>query len=292
MLPENVTLEMMTKELVGAFLSWLEEERKCAVSTRNQRLSAIHSFCRFMQTEDVIRLNQYQRVLSIPKKKTKSGIVNYMSLDAVRLILKQPDARTMSGRRDMVLLCLMYDSGARVQEMADLSVHDIRTDSPATAKITGKGGKTRIVPLMKPTADIVYRYILDSGLSCNGKCSYPLFPNRSGEKLTRAGIKYILSKYVSAARNENASILPDVISPHSFRHSKAMHLLHAGVNLVYIRDILGHADLKTTEIYARIDGEMKRKALERAFTNTVPSDAIPLWQQDEKLLKWLQNLGR
>lgn len=291
-LPENVTLEMLTKELVNAFLSWLEEERKCTVSTRNQRLSAIHSFCRFMQMEDVIRLNQYQRVLSISKKKTKSGTVNYMSLDAVRLILKQPDVRTMSGRRDMVLLSLMYDSGARVQEMADLSVNDIRTDSPATAKITGKGGKTRIVPLMKPTADIVYRYIIDSRLSCNGKRSYPLFPNRSGEKLTRAGIKYILSKYVSTARNENASILPDVISPHSFRHSKAMHLLHAGVNLIYIRDILGHADLKTTEIYARIDGEMKRKALERAFTNTVPSDAIPLWQQDEKLLKWLQNLGR
>ena len=129
-------------------------------------------------------------------------------------------------------------------------------------------------------------------LTGGGKHSYPLFPNRHGERLTRAGIKYILDKCVEPARNKNPGVLPEVISPHSFRHSKAMHLLHAGVNLVYIRDILGHADLKTTEIYARIDGEMKRKALEEAFTNTVPSGAVPLWQQDGELLNWLQSLGR
>ena len=289
---ENVTLNLFTKELVSAFLYWIEEKRHCGISTRNQRLAAIHSFCRFMQTEDVIRLNQYQQIISISKKKAKSGTVNYMSLDAIRLILAQPDIEKESGRRDMVLLSLMYDSGARVQEMADLSVGDVRTEFPATVKITGKGSKTRIVPLMEPTADIIRQYISDSGLSDSSKRSYPLFPNRSGGKFTRAGIKYILNKYVQTARNENSGILPDVISPHSFRHSKAMHLLHAGVNLVYIRDILGHADLKTTEIYARIDGEMKRKALEEAFTNIVPSDTVPLWQQNGELLDWLQSLGK
>jgi len=117
-------------------------------------------------------------------------------------------------------------------------------------------------------------------------------PNRHGERLTRAGTRYILDKCVESARNRSPGVLPEVISPHSFRHSKAMHLLHAGVNLVYIRDILGHADLKTTEIYARIDGEMKRKALEAAFTNTVPSEALPSWQQYGNLLNWLQSLGR
>ena len=291
-LPEDITLDMLTKELVVVFLNWLEEERGCSVSTRNQRLSAIHSFCRFMQFEDVIRLSQYQRILSISKKKTKSGTINYMTPDGIKLILKQPNVQSLSGYRDMVLLSLMYDSGARVQEMADLSVGDVRADSPATVKITGKGRKTRIVPLMKPTADVVRQYISDSGLDCSSKRSYPLFPNRNGEKLTRAGIKYILDKYVEAARFENPAILPDVISPHSFRHSKAVHLLHAGVNLVYIRDILGHADLKTTEVYARIDGEMKRKALEEAFTNTIPSDTVPLWQKDGELLNWLQRLGK
>jgi integrase/recombinase XerD len=290
--PEEMTLELLTRELVCAFLSWLENERNCSVSTRNQRLAALHSFCRFMQTEDVTRLNLYQLVISIPKKRGKSGTVNYMSPEGIKLILEQPDAKKMSGRRDMVLLSLMYDSGARVQEMADISVGDFRAEPPATIKITGKGGKTRIVPLMEPTATIVRRYISDTGLTGGGKHSYPLFPNRHGERLTRAGIKYILDKCVESARNKNPGVLPEVISPHSFRHSKAMHLLHAGVNLVHIRDILGHADLKTTEIYARIDGEMKRKALEEAFANTFPSGAVPLWQQDGKLLNWLQSLGR
>ena len=291
-LPENITLDVFTKELIVAFLGWLENERGCSVSTRNQRLTAIHSFSRFMQTEDVVRINQYQRILSICKKKTTSGTINYMTPDGIKLILEQPNLQASSGFRDMVLLSLMYDSGARVQEMADLSVGDVRTDSPATVKITGKGGKTRIVPLMKPTADVVRQYIADFELDGSNKRSYPLFPNRSGGRLTRAGIKYILDKYVESARSVNPAILPDVISPHSFRHSKAVHLLHAGVNLVYIRDILGHADLKTTEVYARIDGEMKRKALEEAFTNNIPSDTIPLWQQDGELLNWLQRLGR
>ena len=132
-----MTLDLLTRELVCAFLSWLENERKCSVSTRNQRLAALHSFCRFMQTEDVMRLNQYQLVISIPKKRGKSGSVNYMSPEGVKLILEQPDAKKMSGRRNMVLLSLMYDSGARVQEMADISVGDFRAEPPATIKITG-----------------------------------------------------------------------------------------------------------------------------------------------------------
>jgi site-specific recombinase XerD len=290
--PETLTLDRITKESVGAFLSWLECGRNCGVSTRNQRLAAIHSFCRFMQIEDVVRLNQYQQVLSIPKKKTKVGTISYISTEGIRVILRQPDASKPAGRRDLVMLSLMYDTGARVQEIADLAAGDVRMEKPSTVKLTGKGGKSRIVPLMEPTAAIVRQYLDETGLSDNGKRSYPLFPNRRGGKFTRAGIKYTLDKYVQTARKENSTVLPDLISPHSLRHSKAVHLLQAGVNLVYIRDILGHADLKTTEIYARIDGEMKRKALEEAFTNVTPSDAMPVWQKDSDLLAWLQGLGK
>lgn len=291
-IPEKMILDRFAKELVESFLDWIENERNCSVSTRNQRLAALHSFCRFMQTEDVLHMYQYQQILSIPKKKSKSGTVNYISLEGIRLILKQPDLTKRLGYRDMVLLTLMYDSGSRVQEIADLAVGDIRTTSPATVKITGKGNKTRIVPLMAPTADLVKKYISDLELNDSIKHKYPLFTNRSGDKRTRAGIKYILDKYVEAARHENGSVLPEIISPHSFRHSKAMHLLHSGVNLVYIRDILGHADLKTTEIYARIDGEMKRKALEEAFLQTTPTEEIPIWQQDGDMMKWLKSLGK
>lgn len=190
------------------------------------------------------------------------------------------------------VLKYLYDSGSRVQEIADLTIGDIRTDSPATLKVMGKGGKSRIIPLMAQTANLVKKYISDFGLDHSTRCKHPLFTNRSGAKLTRAGIKYILDKYVQSARIENGSVLPEIISPHSFRHSKAMHLLHSGVNLIYIRDILGHADLKTTEIYARIDGEMKRKALEEAFTQTAPTEEVPIWQQDGDMLEWLKNLGK
>jgi len=291
-LPENMTLDKFTKELVIGFLCWLEDERRCSISTRNQRLAVIHSFCRFMQLEDIERINQYLMIISITKKRGEKATINYMSPEGIKLILEQPNVQKISERRDMVLLSLMYDTGSRVQEMADLTVGDVRFDAPPTVKITGKGGKVRIVPLMKPTANIVHNYIIDSELVGSTKQSYPLFSNRSGNKLTRAGIKYILDKYVESARAKNSGLLPKVISPHSFRHSKAMHLLQAGVNLVYIRDILGHADLKTTEIYARIDGEMKRKALEEAFTNTVPTEEAPLWQKDGELLNWLQGLGK
>lgn len=291
-IPEKMVLDRFTKELAENFLLWIENERNCSISTRNQRLSALHSFSRFMQTEDILRMYQYQQILSIPKKKSKSSPVNYISLEGIRLILSQPDTAKSSGYRDLVLLSLMYDSGSRVQEIADLAIGDIRTDSPATLKVMGKGGKSRIIPLMAPTANLVKKYISDFGLDHSTRSKHPLFTNRSGAKLTRAGIKYILDKYVQSARIKNGSVLPEIISPHSFRHSKAMHLLHSGVNLIYIRDILGHADLKTTEIYARIDGEMKRKALEEAFTQTAPTEEIPIWQQNGNMLEWLKNLGK
>ncbi|BAS14485.1 putative integrase/recombinase y4rC [Arthrobacter sp. Hiyo8] len=282
--PEHMTCELLTKDLVERFLAWLEAERGCTAATRNQRLAAIRSFCRYLQARDIERIGQYQRVLAIPKKKTTTASPRHLSLDGIRLILDQPDTSKPSGRRDLALLALIYDTGARVQEIADLTLGDLRTDPPATVKLTGKGNKTRIVPLMLPTVTLVQRYADGAGLTGPANRSRSLFPNRGGVKMTRSGIAYILDKHVAAAREASPATLPDTISPHTLRHSKAMHLLQAGVNLVYIRDILGDADLKTTEIYARIDGEMKRRALQSAFTNLTPADAMPLWHQDKDML--------
>jgi integrase/recombinase XerD len=290
--PEHMTCELLTRDLVERFLAWLEAERGCGPTTRNQRLAAIRSFCRYLQARDVERIGQYQRVLAIPKKKTKTTSPRHLSLDGIRLILDQPDTSRPAGRRDLAMLALIYDTGARVQEIVDLTLGDLRTDPPATVTLTGKGSKTRIVPLMLPTVALVQRYADGAGLTGPASRSRPLFPNRGGKKMTRSGIAYILDKHVTAARLANAAALPDTISPHTLRHSKAMHLLQAGVNLVYIRDILGHADLKTTEVYARIDGEMKRRALQNAFTNLTPPDAMPLWHEDKDMLTWLTNLGR
>lgn len=290
--PDHMTCELLTKELVERFLAWLQSERGCSPATRNQRLAAIRSFCRYLQARDIERIGQYQRILTIPKKRTSTASPGHLSLEGIRLILDQPDTSKPSGQRDLALLALIYDSGARVQEIADLTLADLRTDPPATVKLTGKGNKSRIVPLMLPTVTLVQRYADGVGLAGPTDRSRPLFPNRGGNKITRAGIAYILDKYVTVARKANPASVPNRISPHTLRHSKAMHLLQAGVNLVYIRDILGHADIKSTEIYARIDGEMKRKALQSAFTNVTPPDAMPLWHQDKDMLTWLTNLGR
>ena len=288
---EKITIETLQKDLIVEFLTWLETQRGCSVSTRNQRLAAIHAFFRYLQLEEPGHLFLCQQILVIPMKRSSSKSINYLTLDAVKAILNAPDTSCLMGRRDLVLLSLMYDTGSRVQEIADLTVADVRLDNPATVKVTGKGNKSRLVPLMTPTAKLLDQYMSEHNLKSIAHRSYPLFQNRSQTKLTRAGITYILKKYVEEARSLHPEIIPKVVSPHSFRHSKAMHLLQSGVNLVYIRDLLGHVSIKTTEVYARADNMMKRKALENAHQITSPSE-IPTWQQNQELLKWLKDLGR
>lgn len=287
---EKLEISTLSRALIEGFLSWLETERACCTTTRNQRLAAIHAFCKYMELEDPTRLHLYQQILAIPVKKAAAKAINYLSLDGVRAVLKAPDVRTLHGRRDMVLLSLMYDSGARVQEIADLIVSDLRLSDPPTIKLTGKGNKSRIVPLMKPTAQLLSQYLKENCLDSPSHGTDPLFSNRSHQKLTRFGIRYILGKYVKLVQESAPGILPDVVSPHSLRHSKAMHLHQAGVNLVYIRDLLGHSSIQVTEIYAKTDSLMKRKALEAAYEETGET-SLPSWQRDSSLLAWLKSLG-
>jgi len=289
--PEKFSLNDLNRKLVEEYLDWLEKTRNCITSTRNVRLAAFHRFCRYLQIEFPDYIRSAQQILSIPMKKTRKISVEYITLDAMKLLLERPDKTTRQGRRDMVLLSLLYDSGARVQELADLKVRDIRTASPSTVKLTGKGNKSRIVPLMKPMSELLSKYLKENNLMETHASDYPLFGNRSQKKLTRAGIAYIVKKYADEAIGQAPELFPKKLSPHCFRHSKAIHLLQSGVNLIYIRDLLGHADIQTTEIYARIDGEMKRKALEKSTNNAV-SDNMPEWQCNAGLMNWLKNLGK
>lgn len=289
--PEKVTLEHLNRRLVEEYLEWLENTRNCIVSTRNVRLAAFYSFCRYLQMEFPDFIYPAQQILSIPMKKTIKLSVEYITLEAMEMLLRQPDNRTKLGYRDMVLLSLLYDSGARVQELADIKVRDIKIASPATVRLTGKGNKVRIVPLMKPMAELLKKYLTGNDLLGPHMFDVPLFRNRSQSKLTRAGISYILKKYAVEASKEAPELFPEKLSPHCFRHSKAIHLLQSGVNLIYIRDFLGHVDIQTTEIYARIDGKMKRKALEKNCCGII-SDKRPEWQNNAKLMNWLKNLGK
>ena len=285
---EQLTLGDLDDQLVIGFLTWLEEERHNTRSTRNQRLACLHAFCRYSQIEDPTGLFGYQKILAIPMKKTPQPFVNHLSADVLELILAQPDRRTRQGRRDATLLAVLYDSGARVQELVDLRLRDVRLDPPPILSLTGKGRKTRQVPLMPPTATLLRRYLDEYHLGAGGTQDDPLFANRQRHKLTSRGVAYIVNKYAACARAVSP-IVPENITPHVFRHTKAMHLLQAGVNLVYIRDLLGHVDIATTEIYARADTELKRHALEGAYPDLLSPD-LPTWTDDADLLAWLTRL--
>ncbi len=284
---EKITLETITKKTILDFLDWLQVERKSSDSTRNARLAAIHSFYKYVQYESLENLDKCQSILAIKFKKSQKKNMNYLTVEGIKLLLRQPDCSTERGQRDLALLALMYDSGSRVQEIIDLTPSSLRLNKPPTLHIIGKGNKARLVPLLDSQVEIIKKYLKASRLDLSSANQYPLFSNSRKEKLSRVGVNYIIQKYIKMARMEDSSIIPEKISCHSLRHSKAMHLFQAGVNLVYIRDILGHVSIQTTEIYARADSKQKRLALEKAYVNVNPKEEAE-WANNNNLINWLK----
>jgi site-specific recombinase XerD len=290
---EKLYLENITKPVVVEFLNWLQDKRKSSNATRNYRMAAIHSFFSYLQYEMPEKINQWQEILSIKVKRIDKKSICYLTLDGIKLLLEQIDITNRQGRKDLALLSLMYDTGARVQEIIDLSPSALRLENPAIVKLFGKGRKERIVPLQNEQVKILMKYLAENKLDRPEYNASPLFPNNRGEKLTRSGVAYILNHYVENARKCNPELIPNQISPHTLRHSKAMHLLQAGVNLVYIRDLLGHVTIQTTEIYARADSKQKREALEKAYEDVIPEKyKTGSWEKDENLLMWLKNMDK
>lgn len=291
---DRLVLNHFTRETVLGFLDWLQKDRKCSNSTRNQRLAALHSFFGYMQYEDVKRLGQWQEILSIKiKKQEKRSAVNYLSVEGIKLLLEQIPTNSKAGRRNLALLALLYDSGARVGELIDLTPASLNLNKPCHVALLGKGGKKRIVPLQDEQVDLLRSYMKENRLDDLASNQRPLFTNNRSERLTNSGVAYILNLYVQNARILRPDLIPEKISPHTLRHSKAMHLLQSGVNLVYIRDILGHVSIQTTEIYARADSKQKREALEAAYVKIVPAQVNEgIWERDSKLREWLKNFAK
>ena len=276
---EKLTIKHLDLEFVTSFLNWLENERGNGITTRNQRLAALHAFFRYLQAEEPGYLLQCQKILAIGTKKHKTTNIDYLTAGQVKTMLAQPDLAKRSGRRDLLMLSMLYDTGARVSELIDMDVRDVRLEDSPIATLNGKGNKSRQVPLMAQTAVMLRDYLRANKLTTPQMLDHPLFFNNRGTRFTRPGITYILQKYCGETK----------ITPHVLRHTKAMHLLQAGVNIVYIRDILGHVDLKTTEVYARADTEMKREAMQNVYQDLLPK-ATPNWNSDASLMQWLHDL--
>lgn len=289
--PEKMSVSDISAAVILDFLEWLENDRQCSTSTRNQRLAALSSFFRYVQVFVPEYLNEIQRILSIPLKKVPQPEVGFVTVDAIKCILKQPELSTYRGRRDRLILLLLYDTGARVSELTGIRVRDIRLETPARITLNGKGGKPRTVPLIGDTVKCLTSYMDENNYNRANQESEFLFKSQNGQKFTRAGIAYILDKYVKAARLEYDN-MPEKITPHTLRHSKAMHLLQADVNIIYIKDILGHADVTTTQIYVRANLKMKTEALEKARINVENGPSIPAWATDTNLMQWLTQLGK
>jgi site-specific recombinase XerD len=286
--PEKLTFAKISKNLILEFLDYAENERKCGIATRNTRLGAIHSFFKFAQSEEPGMLQLAQEIIGIKFKKYQKPVIGYLLPEQTELLLRQPDVTTKKGRRDAVLLSVLYDTGGRVQEVCDLLVKDIRLETPKEITLTGKGRKTRFVPLMDNTVAMLRGYIAENRLGVGGKDSSPLFFNQKRGKLSRSGITYILQKYAKLAHAKDPTI-PQNITPHIMRHSKAMHLYKSGSNLVYVRDILGHVDIATTDIYAKMEMETKRKALENAYPEIIPGEYED-WTKNPDIMEFLDNL--
>ena len=284
---EISTLELkdLNKETIEKYLEYLEKEKNNSISTVNQRLAAIKSFFNYLTIEDIEYISLCNEIHSIKIKKTKQETIKYLSKEGIKEILSLPKTSIENGVRDLAILTLLYDSGARVQELVNIKIKDIDFNKK-TVYLFGKGRKARIVPLISQTIKILEKYIKIYNIPINS--DNLLFYNSQKEALTRMGITYIIKKYVSIAKNKNPLEFQINVTPHTFRHSKAMHLLESGVNLIYIRDFLGHESVTTTEIYARANPENKRKAIEK---HSEELSKMVHYSSKEKndLLNWLKN---
>jgi site-specific recombinase XerD len=282
----DLSIESLGVDEIIAFLTYCETERKNGIGTRNIRLSAIHSFFRHVATAHPEHLSQSQRVLSIPFKRSATRAIDYLDFEEINAVLDAVDRATPDGRRDYALLALMFNTGARVQEIVGLKGTDLELTKPASVRIWGKGRKERICPIWPETATVLHEHLEERRIDI--KQPVAVFTNHLGGPLTRFGVRYILTKYVRKASQVRPSLGKKRLHPHSVRHSTAVHLLKSGIDPASIARWLGHASVTTTNKYAVMDMEMKRNVLSK--TKPLNSESPgPSWKRPD-ILAWLESL--
>lgn len=282
---DKLLVEDASPDIIRRFLSHLEQDRGCCVVTRNQRLAAVHSWARFIGEKRPEHLSWCTGVCAIPFKKTGRRVLHYLEPQEMKALLGAPDRSTALGRRDHALLLFLYNSGARASEAAGATVGDVNLADPASIKITGKGRKERRCPLLASTACVL------APLAAGRSPSEPLFLNRRGQPLTRFGIFALVERYVLRVSSEVPSLQKKQVSPHTIRHTTAVHLLRSGVDINTIRSWLGHVSIDTTNIYAEVDLEMKAKALAHSeIPGLIPSRRT--WRESKTTMTFLKNLTK
>jgi site-specific recombinase XerD len=278
----------LAPEDILSFLDHLEADRGNGAATRNSRLAAVHAFARYAAAGHPEHLERCQRLLALPFKRARLRVVEYLEADEMRAVLDAPDLKTADGRRDRALFLTLFNTGARVQEILDLRPCDLQLVRPFQIRLLGKGRKERLCPLWPQTVEVLRSRLLEGGVDSGDV--RPLFRNHRGEPLTRFGVRYLLSKYVRIARSAVPTIVSKRVHPHTLRHTTAVHLLQAGVDLVTISHWLGHASVETTNRYAAVDLETKRLALAKAQPLAEVDGGLVGWRSDASILDWLEAL--
>ncbi|MFT5114877.1 MAG: site-specific recombinase XerD [Parasphingorhabdus sp.] len=284
----KLVLDDVNADAVLHFLNQLEKKRNNGIVTRNLRLAALKTFSLFLTTKDILRAGEYQRIIALPLKKAPHKVIDYLEVNEINAIIGEFDHGNMSEQRNHTLLSLLYNTGARVQEMCDLTVGSITLGHLPAVTLVGKGNKTRIVPIWQDTAQLLTSYLQNHQLMDNPTAR--LFLNACGQPLGRFGIRYIIKKRVERASTTYPRLKTKTIGPHTFRHSIAMHLLQAGIDLSIIKSWLGHVNLQTTHTYVEIDMEMKRKVL-NAYSPFVSSESLKsVLSRNRDILTWLESI--
>jgi integrase/recombinase XerD len=269
-----------------AFLSHLEDQRNNGVATRNVRLAAIHAFFRFVASRNPEQLDLAQRVIAIPFKRAPHRAIDYLEYEEIDSILKAVDRTTTQGVRDYALLATMFNTGGRVQEIVDLRGRDLQLIKPFQVRLFGKGRKERYCPIWPETAAVLRSFCKQRKIELSPEAH--LFVNHRGQPLSRFGVRHILSRCLDAAAETAPTLARKRLHPHSMRHSTAVALLKSGVDLSTISHMLGHASPTTTNRYAKVDLEMKRKAIGKV--RPVSRKSRTPWAKDGTILDWLESL--
>lgn len=286
--PSGLSVEDVTVERIVAFLQHLETKRHNSARTRNVRLSAIHTFFRYLGAHHPQHLAQAQRVLSVPFKRTTSREIQHLECEEIKAILQGIDQRSGEGQRDFVLLTLLFNTGARVSEVVNLQASDLRLTPPCSVLLRGKGRKERVCPLWPETVKGLRNYLEYQSIGLQE--TRRVFHNSRGHPLTRFGIRWILQRRIRQASTRIPSLKRKRLHPHSWRHSTAIHLLRSGVDLSTIAHLLGHASVNTTNKYIALDVEAAREALSKTKPILPPSRRSARWRSDQDLVRWLESL--
>ena len=253
----KMNIDVIEYKKIEKFLDYLENERNNSVSTRNQRLAAISSFYKYLQKRELAVFNLCSDILTIPKKRAETKVMSYFSVDEIKLLINKPDTKTKYGFRNYLILLFMYETACRAQELSDLQRKQLFLEDNYVVLI-GKGNKSRRIPITKELSTLLTKYIK---IFKNESEDCYVFKNACNQKITTKGIEYILTKYVKECKEKYRDKFKNNYTNHSMRHTRAMHLLEAGINLIYIRDILGHSSVTTTEIYAKTNPKIKEQQI-------------------------------